>query len=368
MTYQEFFAGAYARLARDRVADLDSVASIKLRRAGAWQSTINACMVEVDAAATKEQNMVTLEFTLTIGAKLPEAAAKHAHRVNSEANQTIKTFTDTRVDCLSPEAAEAFMLALDHRDLMTGVTIRSDTVSVCKFFGNKVNLRNLPVLVTVRELKEHQSKAKEQTMITVKFTVSSAGLYAMNSSHAAQKTFGICKVNGESTTNTKVSLEFKSAARAEAFLLKLDLDTLVGDIDLGATSTCYVFNYRLTGDRGTCLCASTLHDLQNKPVGLRIDWTKPLKHLGGLSVRYVETLSTRGQFKHLCIAGVENQSSLLYDDHGQPEIGEYAVTNRPEVKRVLHAVEYGSSKFKDLGPRNLALTWEDGKLIKAEVL
>lgn len=205
-------------------------------------------------------------------------------------------------------------------------------------------------------------------MITVKFTVSSAGLYAMNSSHAAQKTFGICKVNGESTTNTKVSLEFKSAARAEAFLLKLDLDTLVGDIDLGATSTCYVFNYRLTGDRGTCLCASTLHDLQNKPVGLRIDWTKPLKHLGGLSVRYVETLSTRGQFKHLCIAGVENQSSLLYDDHGQPEIGEYAVTNRPEVKRVLHAVEYGSSKFKDLGPRNLALTWEDGKLIKAEVL
>ena len=207
---------------------------------------------------------------------------------------------------------------------------------------------------------------KEQTMITVKFTVSSAGLYAMNSSHASQKTFCICKVNGESTTNTKVSLEFKSAARAEAFLLKLDLDTLVGDIDLGATSTCYVFNYRLTGDRGTCLCASTLHDLQNKPVGLRIDWTKPLKHLGGLSVRYVETLLPVSRFKHLCV--LDDNKPALFDDHGQPEIGEYAVTNRPEVKRVLHAVEYGSSKFKDLGPRNLALTWEGDKLIKAEVL
>ena len=190
----------------------------------------------------------------------------------------------------------------------------------------------------------------------------------MNSSHASQKTFCICKVNGESTTNTKVSLEFKNVKDTEGFLRKLDLDTLVDYVEINSLLECKLLGrYFYKGDIRT-MDADYLSRYQNKPVGLRIDWTKPLKHLGGLSVRYVETLSTRGQFKHLCITGVENQNSLLFDDQGQPEIGPFAVTNAPEVKRVLHAVEYGSSKFKDLGPRNLALTWEDGKLIKAEVL
>ena len=289
MTYQEFFKGAYARLARDRVAE---------------RSTSGI----LDSARRAE----ALEADLHRRAAPPK---------------------------FSPEISWA-----ERADAWLGT----------------INER-------MAEL-DAATPTKEQTMITVKFTVSSAGLYAMNSSHAAQKTFGICKVNGESTTNTKVSLEFKSVEDTEDFLRKLDLSKLAGDVEITVTGSCRVFNYQFERGSGIFLGASDLHDLQNKPVKPRIDWTKPLKHLGGLSVRYVETLSTRAQFKHLCIAGVENQSSLLYDDHGQPEIGEYAVTNRPEVKRVLHAVEYGSSKFKDLGPRNLALTWEDGKLIKAEVL
>lgn len=203
-------------------------------------------------------------------------------------------------------------------------------------------------------------------MITVKFTVSSAGLYAMNSSHASQKTFCICKVNGESTTNTKVSLEFKNVKDTEGFLRKLDLDTLVDYVEINSLLECKLLGrYFYKGDIRT-MDADYLSRYQNKPVGLRIDWTKPLKHLGGLSVRYVETLLPVSRFKHLCV--LDDNKPALFDDQGQPEFGPFAVTNRPEVKRVLHAVEYGSSKFKDLGPRNLALTWEDGKLIKAEVL
>ena len=123
---------------------------------------------------------------------------------------------------------------------------------------------------------------------------------------------------------------------------------------------------------GYCLSGETVslsEDYLRKSQGLRkVDWTKPLKHLGGLQVRYVETLVARVRFKHLCVIGTENQYAALFDDQGQTEVGAFAVTNAPVVKRVLHAVECGSSKFKDLGPRNLALTWEGDKLIKAEVL
>lgn len=205
-------------------------------------------------------------------------------------------------------------------------------------------------------------------MVTVKFTVSSlSNLFALNTSTGADRwTYESSNI---SPSHTLVTVYFVNPDNAKAYLEKLDLDVLVGCVTVSTPKDCkMVEGYCLSGET-VSLSEDYLRKSQ-KP--RKVDWTKPLKHLGGLQVRYVETLVARVRFKHLCVIGTENQYAALFDDQGQPEVGAFAVTNAvtnaPVVKRVLHAVECGSSKFKDWGPRNLALTWEGDKLIKAEVL
>ena len=194
-------------------------------------------------------------------------------------------------------------------------------------------------------------------MVTVKFTVSSlSNLFALNTSTGADR--WTHESSNISPSHTLVTVYFVNPDNAKAYLEKLDLDVLVGCVTVSTPKDCKMVE-------GYCLSEDYLRKSQGPR---KVDWTKPLKHLGGLQVRYVETLVARVRFKHLCVIGTENQYAALFDDQGQPEVGAFAVTNAPVVKRVLHAVECGSSKFKDLGPRNLALTWQGDKLIKAEVL
>lgn len=209
-------------------------------------------------------------------------------------------------------------------------------------------------------------------MVTVKFTVSSlSNLFALNVSTGADS--WTYESSNTSPSRTLVTVYFVNPDSAKAYLEKLDLDVLVGRVLVSTPKECkMVEGYCLSGET-----VSLSEDYLRKSQGPRkVDWTKPLKHLGGLQVRYVETLVARVRFKHLCVIGTENQYAALFDDQGQPEVGAFAVTNAPEVKtlrvgvtRVGYSVGLtGPQNLALTGPQNLALTWEGDKLIKAEVL
>ena len=209
-------------------------------------------------------------------------------------------------------------------------------------------------------------------MVTVKFTVSSlSNLFTLNTSTGADSwTYESSNV---SPSHTLVTVYFVNPDNAKAYLEKLDLDVLVGRVMVSTPKECkMVEGYCLSGET-----VSLSEDYLRKSQGPRkVDWTKPLKHLGGLQVRYVETLVARVRFKHLCVIGTENQYAALFDDQGQPEVGAFAVTNAPGVEtlrvgvtRVGHSVGLtGPQNLALTGPQNLALTWQGDKLIKAEVL
>ena len=209
-------------------------------------------------------------------------------------------------------------------------------------------------------------------MVTIKFTVSSlSNLFALNTSTGADRwTYESSNI---SPSHTLVTVYFVNPDNAKAYLEKLDLDVLVGRVMVSTPKECkMVEGYCLSGET-----VSLSEDYLRKSQGPRkVDWTKPLKHLGGLQVRYVETLVARVRFKHLCVIGTENQYAALFDDQGQPEVGAFAVTNAPGVEtlrvgvtRVGHSVGLtGPQNLALTGPQNLALTWQGDKLVKAEVL
>lgn len=272
--------------------------------------------------------------------------------------------------------AEAFLLKLDTEKINGDVELLADVD--CEVSGWYVT--HAPTRLTKGALKimqaavsmTTQSTKAEQHKVTLKFTVAT---YIREPAMPVRKLADMYALDWSVEplgTDVAYTVGFLTAGAAEAFMLKLGLKDLRSVITVTADAHVRVFGHQVGPSLSLDLSISNLEKRQVCVV----DWTKPLKHLGGLQVRYVETLVARVRFKHLCVIGTENQYAALFDDQGQPEVGPFAVTNAPVVEtlrvgvtRVGHSVGLtGPQNLALTGPQNLALTWQGDKLIKAEVL